>query len=34
MKEIEPELFSAGLAVIYDKNKMQATGYASAMADH
>lgn len=33
LKNVESELPKGGLAVIYDKNPMEASGYASAMAD-
>jgi len=33
LKNIPPELYSGALAVVYDKNKMEASGYAHAMAD-
>ena len=32
LNDVSPELFDASLAVIYDKNEMEASGYAHAMA--
>lgn len=33
LNDLPPELYSGALAVVYDKNKMEASGYAHAMAD-